>query len=178
MQFVCFETTIGQSEFMPMWEKLLSDMHNKKAVRGILNKATAKTKFSYVSKHYWPQDDFQFSFKKERHRAERFPESRVRVVQAGGYIPLKAEYKLQDDEEIFKVVVFCTKPDADISLFTDVQPCQHVNVYQAYYESSTYAYIFEYFVAEEDAVVLQRQLKEQFPDIDSVIYRACMVQVV
>jgi hypothetical protein len=177
-QFVCFETGIDSGEFIQEWEQLMSGIRTKGSRTDMLYKAITKTKFNYISQHQWPQDDFQFIFKKDRRRAERFRESRIRVVQAGGYIPLRIGAKSNgEDEDLVKILAFSTKPESSVSLFVQLKPYSYLNIYQAYYESSSYSYIFEYFAPEQEAILLQQELKSRFPDIETAAYKECLVTV-
>lgn len=174
VQFVCFETALELEVFLPQWERFAKESGNKKAETIILQEALSKTRFKYVSEHIWPQDDFQFVFMKGR-RSEHFPESRVKVVQAGGYTPLQIGHKKNNDDDAFKIMVFAPNPQTDISSLTKLQTYRSLNVYQAYYESSMYSYILEYFVSEQHATDLLQQLKTQVHAAEIAMYRECMV---
>jgi hypothetical protein len=177
-QFVCFDTGIDSNEFLQQWEQLMNGVRPKGSRTDMLYKAVTKTKFNYISQHQWPQDDFQFVFKKDRRRAERFRESRIRVVQAGGYIPLRLDYtQYGEDEDMVKITVFGVNPESNMEQFAKLEPYTHLNIYQAYYESSIYSYILEYFAPEHDAVILQQELKSRFPDMETAIYKECLLPV-
>jgi hypothetical protein len=173
VQFVCFETALELDTFIPQWEHFAKESGNKKPEAIILQQALSKIRFKYVSQHIWPQDDFQFVFMKGR-RSEHFPESRVKVVQAGGYTPLQIGHKKHDDDAL-KIMVFTTNAQTDIASLTNLQTYQSLNVYQAYYESSMYSYILEYFVQEMHAADLLQQLKMQTTGADIALYRECLV---
>jgi len=174
VQFVCFETALEPEAFIPKWEHFAKESGNKKPEAIILQQALSKIRFKYVSEHIWPQDDFQFNFMKGR-RSEHFPESRVKVVQAGGYTPLQIGQKKHDDEDVFKIMVFTSNAQIDISALTSLQTYRSLNIYQAYYESSMYSYILEYFVKEIHSADLLQQLKTQVPAAEIAIYRECLV---
>jgi hypothetical protein len=101
----------------------------KKPEAIILRQALSKAKYKYVSEHIWPQDDFQFNFMKGRH-SEHFPESRVKVIQAGGYTLLETGEKKHVDEDANKIIVFTTNAQTDISFLTGLQTYSSLNVYQ------------------------------------------------
>ena len=174
VQFVCFETALELDAFLPQWEHFVKESANKKPEAIILQQALSKTRYKYVSEHIWPQDDFQFVFMKGR-RSEHFPESRVKVVQAGGYTPLQIGHKKHDEEDAVKIMVFTSNAQTDISSLTSLQTYRSLNVYQAYYESSMYVYVLEYFVQETNVADLVQQLKTQAPGAEIAIYRECMV---
>lgn len=174
VQFVCFETALEPDVFVPQWERFAKESGNKKPEAIILQQAMSKTRYKYVSEHIWPQDDFQFVFMKGRH-SEHFPESRVKVVQAGGYTALQTGQKKHTDENAIKIMVFTNNAQIDISSLASLQTYRSVDVYQAYYESSLYAYILEYFVQEIHAADLLQQLKTQVPGAEIALYRECLV---
>jgi hypothetical protein len=174
VQFVCFETALELDQFTPQWEHFVKESGNKKPESIILQQALSKTKFKYISEHIWPQDDFQFVFMKGRH-SEHFPESRVKVVQAGGYTPLQISHKKHDNEDVLKIMLFTANAQTDISFLTNLQTYRSLNIYQAYYESSIYAYILEYFVQEMHAADLLQQLKAQAQGTEIALYRECLV---
>jgi len=174
VQFVCFETALEPDVFVPQWEHFAKESGTKKPEAIILRQALLKAKYKYVSEHIWPQDDFQFNFMKGRH-SEHFPESRVKVIQAGGYTLLETGQKRHTDEDANKIMIFTTNAQTDISFLTGLQTYSSLNVYQAYYESSMYAYILEYFVKEIHAADLLQQLKANVTGAELAIYRECLV---
>jgi len=50
-----------------------------------------------------------------------------------------------------------------------------LNIYEAYYESCTYQYILEFFVAELRARDLMRQLKLRTSDAEIGMYKECLI---
>ena len=177
VQFVCFETSLALEEFAPQWEHFVKESGNKKTVATILQQAVTKTKFKYLSLHKWPQDDFQFVFMKGR-MSEHFPEARVKVVQAGGYTPMQIQYKHDKDLDAVKIIALINNPQTDITSFAQLKTYHYLNIYQAYYESSLYAYILEYFVKETHATDLLQQLKAHAPGTEITMYRECLVPAV
>jgi len=175
VQFVCFETSLELDVFAPQWEDLVKNAGTKGPKAIILQEAISKTRYKYVSEHIWPQDDFQFVFMKAGRHSEHFPETGVKVIQAGGYIPLVVGNKKSNSNEgAIKILVFTTNAKTDISLLSDL-PCNNLNIYEPYYESSMYAYILEYFVSESDAADLLQQLKANVTAPEIAIYRECLV---
>jgi hypothetical protein len=177
VQFVCFETALALDEFTNQWERFVKESGNKKNVTTILQQAITKTKFKYISQHIWPQDDFQFVFMKGR-ISEHFPEARVKVIQAGGYTPMQIQYTHDKDLDAVKIMVLINNPQTDIASFTKLKTYHYLNIYQAYYESSLYAYILEYFVEETQAADLLQQLKAHAPGTEITMYRESLVPAV
>jgi hypothetical protein len=176
IQFVCFKTILETSRFVPQWEQFVKPPTGMDRDSIFLQQAITKSSFKYVSQHHWPEDDFQFVFMKGRH-SENFPESRARVVQAGGYIPLQLNHKQVAEDEYIKIMAFSGDQQISLSECRELEPYQFLNIYQAYYESSMYSVILEYFVMEKDAPVLLRQLKDKFPDMEAAIYKECFVTI-
>ena len=174
VQFVCFETSLELGEFSPQWEHFVKESGHKKTVTTILQQAITKTKFKYISLHKWPQDDFQFVFMKGR-MSEHFPEVRVKVIQAGGYTPVQIQYKHDKDLDAVKIMVLINNSQTDIASFVQFKTYRYLNIYQAYYESSLYANILEYFVEETHAAELLQQLKNHAPGTEITMYRECLV---
>jgi hypothetical protein len=177
VQFVCFETTLDLDAFVPHWEQFVKPAGSKHAANTVLQQAMTKTKFKYISLHKWPQDDFQYLFMKGRH-SEHFPEIRVKVVQAGGYSPLQIQYKHDSDPDSVKIIVSVTNAQTAMGPFQQLKTYRYLNIYEAYYESSLYAYILEYFVEETRAADLLQQLKALAPATEMAIYRECLVSAV
>lgn len=176
VQFVCFKTILETDQFVPQWEQFAKPTTGKNRDSIFLQQATTKSSFKYVSQHHWPEDDFQFVFMKGRH-SENFPESRARVVQAGGYFQLQLDHKQVAEDEYIKIMAFSADQQLSLTLCKELEPYKFLNIYQAYYESSMYSVILEYFVKEKDAPVLLGQLKERFPNMEAAIYKECFVPV-
>ncbi|HVT85424.1 MAG TPA: hypothetical protein VHD35_09480 [Chitinophagaceae bacterium] len=176
VQFVCFKTILESDQFVPQWEQFAKATTGRNNDPVFLQQATSKSSFKYVSQHQWPEDDFQFVFMKGRH-SENLPESRARVVQAGGYIPVQLEHRPTTEKDNIKIMAFSTDQHVSFAVFKKLQPYQFLNIYQAYYESSIYAVILEYFLKEKDAALLLSQLKELFPNMEAAIYKECFVPV-
>ena len=174
VQFVCFETALELDAFTPQWEHLVKDSGTKGPKAIILQEAISKSRYKYVSEHIWPQDDFQFIFMKRGRNSEQFPEAGIKVVQAGGYIPLIIGNKKSNNSEAVKIIVFTTNARTDISFLSNLE-ANNLNVYEAYYESSMYTYILEYFVSETKAADLLQQLKANVTAAEIAIYRECLV---
>lgn len=176
LQFVCFDTPMEPGEFFPRWENLMSGVRKKSKTPDTLYKVMSKSRFTYISQHECAQDDFHFAFKKDG-RMDRLREARVKVILAGGYTPLKIGNKFQEGDDVFKIMAFSTDHTTPVSAFEKLKPYNSLNIYQAYYENSAYAYIFEYFAGENDAILLQQELKQLVPGIETAVCRNCQLPV-
>jgi hypothetical protein len=174
VQFVCFITKLDLDEFAPKWEryaKRLMDKKNEPVLQQQL--AGIKTKFQYVSQHEWPNRDFDFTFMNEK-KSEHFPEHNVRVIQAGGYIPLQLQRRHLGDKGDIKIIAFIGHDETNIDFYQKLTLYRHLNIHQAYYESCSYGYVLEFFVPENNADELLQQLKQR-PGVDSGVYKECLV---
>ncbi len=174
IQFVCFVTELETDEFMPKWERYAGGLMNKPAEPVLHQLVTAaKKKFRYISQHEGPEGDFLFNFMKERH-SEHFPEHNVRVVHAGGYIPLPVKKRFNEEDGDLKLIVFINHNETDIDFYRQLPSYQRLNIYQAYYENCMYGYIMEFFVAETNVEELEQLIKQR-PGTETGIYKESLV---
>jgi hypothetical protein len=172
IQFVGFITNLEFEEFVAKWEFYAKRFHT--ASSGIiLQESVSKSRFKYLSQHVWAGKDFRFAFMKERN-SEHFPEHNVKVLQAGGYTALQAERRRNEDNGDIKIMAFTNHNENDINFYKQLPGYNHLNIYQAYYESCSYGYILEFFMPETDSLVLVQQLKTR-AGTEVAIYRECMV---
>src|SRR5580658_7018281 len=106
VQFVRFDTSIAISEFLPQWENFAEKFLGNRASAITLHQQEAdKNKFRYVSKNEWPSDDFQFVFQKAR-VSDKFSAGQVKVLQAGGYLPVQIENEKRAPKGLAKIFAF------------------------------------------------------------------------
>ena len=159
VQFVCYETSMNTEEFVVQWEKFTKRFLSKGIEVSLQEQAMMKSKFKFVSRNVWPQDSFQFVFMEGR-LSHNFPEGHVKVIEAGGYTPLQIECNRAKPDDI-KVLVFAKSPQVDVTALKTITGYNHLNIYEAYYESCKYAYIFEYFVKDAALETFREQLNAQ-----------------
>ncbi|MFL5773860.1 MAG: hypothetical protein ACJ75F_11920, partial [Flavisolibacter sp.] len=146
VQFVCFQTELDLNTFVISWEQYSKSLGKDLDV--VLHKQeSGKKKFRYVSRHTSSQDDFRFVFVKGK-KPEHFVDYNVKVVQAGGYLPLQIGSIREAQRKESKVLVFLNQ-EPDMNEFKKLGNYQDLNIYQAYFESSNFSYILEYFVADK-----------------------------
>lgn len=155
VQFVCFVTDLDINDFGTKWESFAKPFLSKNADI-TLEERTGRSRFRYVSRIEWPQGDAVATFM-DKKRIEGFPEHTVKMMQAGGYTPLKIQQK-NNEEGLTKVIAFVSHNENDIAFYSSL-PAKFTNSYQAYYESCSYAYVFEYFVDESEVESLTASLK-------------------
>ncbi|MBI5858571.1 MAG: hypothetical protein HZB42_13105 [Sphingobacteriales bacterium] len=174
VQFVCFATNLTPDLFIPEWESFAKKLRHKKQEPNLLELASeAKNKFRYISQHVWPDRDFHFSFMNER-KSEHFPEHKVRVVQAGGYVPLLSEKKYQQEDADVRLMAFVGHKETYIDAYRRMPHFHRLDIHQAYYESCAYGYILGFHVPEANADELLLLLQQR-PGVEAGIYKECAV---
>jgi len=176
-QFVCFITNLEFEEFVSRWEPYAKRFMNKKVETTLQQLGETKSRFKYISQHEWPQEDFQFAFMEGRKGSEHFPEHNVKVVQAGGYTLIQSESRHHELAEDVKVMAFVSHRENNIDFYKQLPSYRYLNIFQAYYESCSYAYIMEYFVEEAYVDDIIKQLKTR-SGIEVAIYKECLVSQV
>ena len=174
VQFVCFVTDHTLEIFGPEWEYFAKRFMNNNTEQILQQQlGESKNKFQFISQHEWPNSDFQFKFMKER-RSEHFPVHTVRVMQAGGYIPLQQEKRKNKETGDIKLLAFVSHDESDIKFYRGLTLYSQLNIYQAYYESCTYGYVMEFFVPKADANELLLLLKQR-THVETGLYKECLV---
>ena len=113
--------------------------------------------FKYVSQHRFEAGESLCVFSKDQ-RTSRVVQASIKTTQAGGYSILQQE-KLPDNAgSEQKLFVFLTDPTTDLTIYKTLSVSCKLNIYEAYYENCSYAYILEYFVKAKDATTLQTEL--------------------
>jgi hypothetical protein len=172
-QFVGFETTVGLDDFSSQWENFAKKFF-KQDIHAITlqQQLKSKTRFKYMSMNEWPQDKFCFSFMEGR-GSDYFPDHRVKVVQAGGYAPVRFECSNCTHGEVKLLLLLREEAFSEQSFVK--MPHHHLNIYEAYYQSCLYSHIVELFTDQDDAVELYDQLKKRYTHGDVGMYRECLV---
>jgi len=174
VQFVCFEIAGENNEFISQWDqytKGMSDSHEIILQQEIGNKKRTR----YLSQHRCQADEFKFVFKKER-RSAHFPEMEIKVRQLGGYTELEVQCKHETGEDESKIFLFITDPRTNIDEFRLLTNYHFLNTYKAYYESSSYEYILEFYVDNNQAEELMLQLKSQGRSFELGQYKESLLQ--
>lgn len=170
VQFVSFETTVATNEFRAQWEESNKLVMGKQEVT-LQQEVDGKNLNRYLSQHRFHEDDNNFSFKKERRSAHN-PEIDMRVKETGGYSVLQLECDHESAANDCKVFVFLsTVPE--LTVYKELLSYQYLNIYQAYYESSTYTYILEFFAENKQVPELIEQLKLHNRISEIGVYKEC-----
>jgi len=173
IQFVGFVTTLDFRDFIPQWEEYARQFMKMPGAKILQRETEAKNSFKYISQHEFREEGFRFSFMKGRN-SEHFPEQRVKVTQAGGYIPLQTEAPQHHVKGYVKIMAFVGHNENDIEFYRRLPNFRYLNIYQAYYENCAYGYIMEFFSKEADAPLLIDQLRSRTGS-EAALYKDCKV---
>ena len=170
VQFVSFETTVATNEFIAEWEEFNKLVTGKQEAT-LQQEVDGKNLNRYLSQYRFDEDDIQFTFKKER-RSPHNPEIEIRIKEIGGYSVLQMECDHETAANDRKVFVFLSAAP-ELQLYRDLLSYQYLNIYQAYYESSAYTYILEFFVDNSQVSQLIEQLKTYNRVSEIGVYKEC-----
>ncbi|MEO8771944.1 MAG: hypothetical protein ABI402_17740 [Ferruginibacter sp.] len=171
VQFVCFETKLNCDQFLIQWEHFNRSTNSDLDV--ILQHSEHNAVFRYIAQHRCIAGELNFAFTKGK-KSSHTPEIGIKTKQAGGYSILQEEKKNDVSAGESKLFSFITDPTTDLSIYKQLSAYSKLNIYQAYYENCSYAYILEFFVKNKYVSVLQEQLK-LISGIDCRIYHEMSV---
>lgn len=175
IHFVGFVTSIEPEDFVAQWEQYAR--HFKTGAGNMVlqqqqPESTAKNRFKYLSRHAFHDSSIRFSFMQGR-SSEHFPEQQVKVVQAGGYTPVQAEYADRVHRKDVTILVFVSPKKNDSGFYRQLT-YSRINIYEAYFENCLYNSILEFIVPEKEVSGILEQLKP-VEGIEVSLYRECMV---
>src|SRR5688572_22310207 len=170
VQFVCFETTLATNDFRAQFDESNKLVTGKQEVT-LQQEVDGKNMYRYLSQHRFHEDDIQFSFKKEKRSAPN-PEIEMRVKEIGGYMALQLECDHDTPANDCKIFVFLNSAP-ELTLYKELLSYQYLNIYQAYYESSVYTYILEFFVDSRHVPQVIEQLKIHNRISEFGVYKEC-----
>lgn len=174
VQFVCFDTTLGSEQFIKRWEQYSRSVNSDLDVT--LQQSEKNGVFRYVAQHRCAAGELTFVFTKEG-RSSRTPQVEIKARQAGGYTILQEERMNDAHLNESKIFAFIINPQTDLSIYRKLTANSKLNIYEAYYENCSYAYILEFFVKNKYVAELLEQLKQyDIPEIG--IYKECVLQAV
>lgn len=174
VQFVCFETVGDNNEFISQWRQYSKEIKNIQKIK-LQQEVGSKRRSRYLSQHSCYKDEFKFVFKKER-RSAHFPEVELKVRQLGGYTTMQVQCKQDSAADENKIFVFINGNENNIDTFRQLLHYKFLNIYEAYFESSNYNYILEFFVENSHSADFMDQLKSQSRHFESGMYKECIVQ--
>ena len=173
VQFVSFETAGDNDEFISQWDEYSKDIRKIRSIK-LQQEIGKKRGAKYLSQHSSYKDDFKFVFKKER-RSAHFPEFEMKVRQLGGYTPSQIQCKHDSRKDESKIFLFITGVENNLEVFRELSHYRFLNIYEAYFESSNYDYILEFFVENSHTSEFMEQLKMQNRHFEAGMYKECML---
>jgi hypothetical protein len=174
IQFVCFETNMEINSFIPLMENYLK---RSKQPHQMTVQEAQKGKIKYVSRHHALKSDFRFVFARSKN-TEPLLNTNLRVIQAGGYFPVKKEHHPKSNSKLVTVLFFLNKEVNDISHLHTLENYSYLNVYEAYYENCLYPYILEFFTDENLTGDLIKELGEKVLYAHAGVYKECAMEMV
>lgn len=158
VQFVCFETSLDREPFMKRWKTYNRSPRSDADV--ILQQSKRDDLFLYIAQHRFESNDLQFEFTKEG-RSGRVVQERIKTTIIGGYALLQLQNKQGAAQDESKVFVFIDNALSDLDLYKELAGTGKLNIYQAYFQNCSHAYILEYFVKNKYASELFQKLEKQ-----------------
>lgn len=155
-QFVCFETELDSDQFVKRWKQYARSLNTD--VKVVLQQSGEPGAYQYIAQHFIEGAELQFIFSREQLRS-KVTRARIKTSQAGGYHLAKEGNP--DGRGKTKIFAFIKTPGADMSVYTKLSTYSKPNIWEAYYQNCTYAYILEYFISHHHAEELLDQLKLQ-----------------
>jgi hypothetical protein len=167
VQFVHFETKLDREAFITQWEQYSRLVNHDLKVT--LQQCRKNNYFQYIAQHRCAADEFDFVFEKRPRTRNNFAAEPIRVERLGGYRILLSEREsdLRPDER--KILVFLSNTKSGLDTYRSVCSEGKLNIYEAYYENSRYAYILEFFV-KKDFAPKSMDLLAQFHPAEIGIY--------
>ena len=173
VQFVCFETTIDFEKFIGNWEHYAKKFESKEVKTSLLEQVNLKSRYKYVSQHMASPDELQFTFMKEK-RSVILPESKIKVIQAGGYKPLQTLVNQPESNDSYKILLFVPKSVYDIEPFKTMDYLS-LHIFEAYFESCNYSYVLEFVVKENSGEEIMKEIKNILHNPDVGMYKESLV---
>ena len=174
VHFVWFETGLDPERFMNKWENFVRSENSDIDVT--LQESKSKNLFCYIAQHRCDVEEFQFIFTKAA-KISRSKEAEIRVKQVGGYSIVQQENFGDAGKGESKVFAFINLARVDLKKYNKRQIQSRLNVYEAFYENCSYAYILEFFVKDKYVLELVEELKH-YDIFDIGIYKECLLHAV
>jgi hypothetical protein len=174
VHFVYFETVLDPEQFIGKWEHYLRSENSD--VNVTLQQSKKNKLYKYIAEHRCTSEEFEFTFKRAA-KTTRSKEVEIRTKHLGGYLILQEEHNDDAKADESKLFVFLNYSNKDFSPYKQLQFPIKLNIYEAYYENCTYAYILEYFVKSKHVEQLNDQL-QQYNAVAVEIYKECNLKTV
>lgn len=179
IHFVGFITKLHRDKFEDQWVRYAKESSPMSGSDGVIlqEQTESNGKYKYLSQHEFHEEDFRFSFMKNR-SSENFPEQKARVVMLGGYSPVEIGCKHWNEKSDAKVLVFFTHDRIDIDSYRNLPHVSCLNIYQPFYENCTYSHILEFFSKKNEARALVDGLLQRKEGEEISMYKRCQVSAI
>jgi hypothetical protein len=159
VQFVGFTSRLDPEEFISLWvpfaRKLNASREGMMLDQNLPQEGSQR--FHFVSRHSSGPVEFNFAFMKGRDKPS-FPENKARVMQLGGYMPMKTPVKRKPTASESRILAFVPHEERDLSGFRELDSFMS-NRFEAYYENCAYGNILEYFLPKKQLISAVSLLK-------------------
>jgi len=160
VHFVCFETTLDKDEFIQRWGEYHRSANSDANVT--LQQCEKDHAIKYLAQHRCREGGLRFIFSKETNKS-RIRRTVITAEQVGGYVILQSARTTETTLNESKIFAFFTSPLIDLNLCRQIDVPAKLNIYEAYYENCSYAYILEFFVKNKYASKLLEEMKKYNP---------------
>ena len=174
VHFVYFETVLHPEEFIGKWEHFLRSENS--SVNVTLQQSKKDNLYKYIAEHRCTSEEFEFIFTKAA-KTTRSKEVEIKTKHLGGYLILQEEHGSDIKANESKLFVFLNYSNKDFSAYKQMPFPIKLNIYEAYYENCTYAYILEYFVMDRNVEQLCDQI-QQYNAVVVDVYKECNIKTV
>ncbi len=172
VQFVSFETSLNEEQFITQWEQYNRSVNSDLYVT--LQQSEKNGRFSYIAQHRCLPGELKFSFTRAK-KSSRNPEPEIKARQAGGYLLLQEERAGEVRPNETKVFAFSTDTFTNAVDYKSLAAHGKLNIYGAYYENCQYTFILEFFIKSGSLAPLLEQL-ETFGTFATGVYKECALQ--
>ncbi len=172
VHFVYFETALDKDAFIQRWENFARSANSDNDVT--LQASKQDEQFTYIAEHRCDSAGFQFKFTKAA-KLSRVRQAEIKTMLLGGYTIIKEEKTDEAAKNESKVFVFLSYDDTDVNVYKQLQFHGKLNIYKAYYENCTYAYILEFFAHNKYIPELMSQI-HQYKTSGINIYKKCSLK--
>ena len=174
IHFVGFNSRLNREEFIDQWTQYAKNFTSTPGSVTLQEKNGKQGRFNYISQHVFEEEDFRFSFMKDR-ASENFPEQRGKVTMLGGYSPARIGHTTWREKTEIKVLVFLTNDRTDAEYFPSLYQTSSLNIYEPFYENCVYSRIVELFYSKAAFAAISDELLKRKDGEEISIYDRCRI---
>lgn len=168
IHFVYFETLLCSNDFFVRWQHYNRSANSDDNVT--LQESKKGDTFTYIAEHRCNEDDFNFVYTKSSAKPLLKKQTEIRKIQLGGYSIIQQQHNGNAKEDEDKLFVFLTELNSDINAYNNIHTSAKLNIYKAYFENCSYAYILQYYIKHTEVVELRQSL-QLFNTTRPVVYK-------